>query len=97
MSGTLGRLRKNGVRRVRITKMISVWVASDSTNQPVWNRLSPAWKSQSMTPKVRKSKRELIGPKTIMKRWISPRSQCAGRRSCSSSTSSVGIVISLTS
>ena len=35
----LGRLRKNGTRRVRMTKTTSVWVASDSTNQPVRNSL----------------------------------------------------------
>ena len=27
----------NGIRLVRITWMIRVWVISDSTNQPVWN------------------------------------------------------------
>ena len=32
----LGRLRK-GLPVVRITKSTSVWVASDSTNHPVWN------------------------------------------------------------
>ena len=39
--GRLGVLRKNGTRRVRITKMIRVWVASDSTNQPERNS---AWR-----------------------------------------------------
>ena len=43
----LGRLRKNGTRRVRITKMTNVCVASDSTNHPVWNRDSPAWNTQA--------------------------------------------------
>ena len=33
-SGRLGRLLKKGTRRVRMTKMTSVWVVSDSTNQP---------------------------------------------------------------
>src|SRR5689334_1450284 len=60
--GRLGRLRKKGLRRVRMTKMIRVCVASDSTNHPVWNKLAPAWKIQSIIPKVRKSKSELIGP-----------------------------------
>ena len=29
--GTLGRLRKNGTRRVRMTNTTRVWVASDSS------------------------------------------------------------------
>ena len=33
-SGRLGRLWKNGIRRVRMMKITSVCVASDSTNQP---------------------------------------------------------------
>ena len=33
----LGRLWKNGTRRVRMRKTTRVWVASDSTNQPVRN------------------------------------------------------------
>ena len=33
-SRRLGRLRQNGMVRVRITKITSVCVASDSTNQP---------------------------------------------------------------
>ena len=39
--GRLGRLRRNGTRRVRITKMTRVCVASDSTNQPVRNSSWP--------------------------------------------------------
>lgn len=38
----LGRLRKKGTRRVRMTKTTRVWVASDSTNHPVRNSLWPA-------------------------------------------------------
>jgi hypothetical protein len=34
----LGRLRRNGTRRVRMTKTTRVWVASDSTTQPVRTR-----------------------------------------------------------
>jgi hypothetical protein len=34
-SGTLGWLRKKGVRRVRITKITRVWVARDSTHSQV--------------------------------------------------------------
>ena len=72
-------------------------MASDSTNQPDRNSGASALKTQIMIPKVAKSKIELIGPKKSMKRRISAVSQCAGRSSCSSSTRSVGIVISLTS
>ena len=67
-SGVLGRLRKNGTRRVRIAKMTRLWVASDSTNQPDRNSGASALKTQIMIPKVAKSKIELIGPKKIMKR-----------------------------
>ena len=77
-SGVLGLLRKNGTRRVRIAKMIRVCVASDSTNQPERNSGARAWKTQSMTPKVAKSKIELIGPKKSMKRRMKAVSQCAG-------------------
>ena len=90
-SGRLGRLRKNGMRLVRIAKMTRVWVARDSTNQPVRNSAGPAWKIQSMTPKVAKSKIELIGPKKSMNRRMKAMSQRDGRTSCSSSTWSVGM------
>ena len=90
-SGTLGRLRKNGMRRVRIAKMTRVWVARDSTNQPERNSAGPAWNTHSMTPKVMKSKTELIGPKKSMNRRMKPMSQRAGRATCSGSTSSVGM------
>ena len=46
--------------------MTRVWVAIDSTNQPVLNSAWPAWSRASMTQKVRKSKIELIGPNTPM-------------------------------
>jgi len=52
--GRLGRLR-HGVPAVRITKSTRVWVARDSTNHPVWNRASEAWKPHSRIAKVRKS------------------------------------------
>ena len=86
-----GVLRKNGMRRVRIAKITSAWVASDSTNQPAWNSGSPAWKIHSMTPKVAKSNTELTGPKNSMKRLMNPTSQREGRASCSGSTLSVGM------
>ena len=38
ISGQLARLSINGILLVRMTWMINVWVKSDSTNQPVWNR-----------------------------------------------------------
>src|SRR6266540_863730 len=96
-SGGLGRLRKNGTRWVRMMKFTSVWVARDSTNQPLWNSVSPASKTQIITPNVMKSYIELIGPKNIMNRRMNEVSQWAGRLSSSSSTLSVGMVISLTS
>ena len=74
----VGRLRKNGTRRVRITKVTRVWVASDSTNQPAWNRCCPAWNTHSMTPKVMKSNTELTGPKVSMNRRMKPTSQRMG-------------------
>ena len=77
--------------RVRMAKITSVCVASDSTNHPDRKRSGPAWKPHSMTPKVTKSKSELSGPKKSMKRWMKAMSQCDGRRSCSASTLSVGI------
>jgi hypothetical protein len=54
MRGRLGRLRQNGLRRVRIAKNTSTWVASDSTNQPVWNVL------RSGKPKF--TSREVVTP-----------------------------------
>ena len=54
VSGRLGRLRR-GLPAVRMTKRTSVCVASDPTNQPVWNSASEARKPHSSTPNVRKS------------------------------------------
>ena len=73
--------------------MTKVWVAIDSTNQPVLNSTWPAWRKESMTQKVRKSKIELTGPNTDMKRRMNLMSQAAGRASASGSTRSVGITI----
>lgn len=42
-------------------------MASDSTNQPVWNSCSEAWKARSRTKKVRNSDMELTGPVSRMK------------------------------
>ncbi len=89
----LGRLFQNGCRRVRMTKITSVCVASDSTNQPVRNSAALACSTPSITPKVAKSKRLLIGPKNAMKLRMNPMSHADGRASISSSTVSVGIVI----
>ena len=49
-----GRLR-SGLPAVRMTNSTSVWVASDSTNQPVWKSSGVAWKKSSSAPNVRKS------------------------------------------
>src|SRR5512143_1953009 len=42
----------HGGAPVRMTKMTSVWVASDSTNQPVRNSAPPAWNTPSMRANV---------------------------------------------
>ncbi len=89
--GMLGRLRKKGTRRVRIRNTTRVWVASDSTNQPVRNSSWLACRTVSITKNVRKSKIELIGPKTLMNRRTKAMSQAAGRASTSGSTLSVGM------
>ena len=73
-----GLLRKNGTLRVRIAKMISVWVASDSTNQPVRNSTAPACRTPSINPNVRKSNSELMGPNVSMKRRMNATFQCEG-------------------
>src|SRR5450759_4850854 len=61
MRGQLARLWMNGILLVRITWMISVWVKSDSTNQPVWNRagLFAVLNTVSMIQTVGSSKIEL--------------------------------------
>ena len=71
--------------------MISVWVASDSTNQPVRNSTGPACKIPSISPNVMKSNSELIGPKVSMNRRMKAMFQCEGACSCSASTLSVGM------
>ena len=86
-----GLLRTNGTRRVRIAKMISVWVASDSTNQPVRNSTGPACSAPSINPNVRKSNSELMGPNVSMNRRMNAMFQCDGASNCSLSTRSVGI------
>ena len=73
-SAPLGLLRRNGTRRVRIAKITSDCVASDSMNQPVRNSSGPAWNSPNMIANVRKSNSELIGPNTNMNRRMEPMS-----------------------
>ncbi len=63
----------------------------DSTNHPVLNSLWPACRSESMTQNVMKSKIELSGPNTDMKRRMNFVSHAAGRASASGSTRSVGM------
>src|SRR5450756_658150 len=62
MSGQLARLWMNGILLVRMTWMISVWVKSDSTNQPVWNSAGLCQQSNmyNIMKNVRLSKIELI-------------------------------------
>ncbi|MFF4763403.1 hypothetical protein [Streptomyces sp. NPDC001292] len=63
--GEAGRLRRNGVRRVRMAKITRVRGAGEFTNQPVW-------KTHSVTAKVTKSDSEPIGPEHIVKRRMKP-------------------------
>ena len=60
-------------------------------NQPLRNSLWLACNTTSITKNVRKSKIELSGPKTLMKRRTKPMSQAAGRATVSGSTRSVGM------
>ncbi len=46
-----GRLRRNGTRRVLMAKMIRVWVAMDSINQPARNSPGAALKTNSISAK----------------------------------------------
>src|SRR5229473_610782 len=54
-------------RLVRMTRTTTLADMTDSMNQPVLNSVSLLWKTRMSTPKVRKSKIELIGPKVAMK------------------------------
>ena len=58
--------------------MISVCVASDSTNHPVRNSTGPACSTPSINPNVRKSNSELIGPNVSMNRRMNAMFQCDG-------------------
>jgi len=73
-----GLLRRNGTLRVRIAKTISVWVASDSTNQPVRNSADPACRTPIINPNVTKSNSDLIGPNVSMKRRMNAMFQRGG-------------------
>ena len=75
-----GGCARTGTRRVRIAKMISVWVAIDSTNQPARNSPGTASNTHSIRANVAKSNTELIGPKRNMKRRMKAMSQCDGRQ-----------------
>ena len=75
-----GLLRRNGTLRVRIAKTISVWMASDSTNQPVRNSAGPACRTPSINPNVRKSNSDLTKRNVSMKRRIYAMFQCEGRQ-----------------
>ena len=80
ISGLLGRLRKNGMRRVRIDEDDEA-SASRATRRT--SRTGTASRRrrrpQIITANVAKSKIELIGPKNDMKRRMKPMSHCAGR------------------
>ena len=94
----LGRLRQKGVRRVLMTKMTSVCVASDSTNQPVRN--SGAWACSTPEQDGERGEVEHRTEWSETDHEASDEARCPsadGRSSISSSTLSVGIVIWLMS
>src|ERR1039457_3281217 len=95
MSGQLARLWMNGILLVRIIWMIRVWVNSDSTNQPVWNKAGSfqLLNRYNIMKNVRQSKIELIGPINKIKRRILSMVHWRGLISHSASTSSVGMVV----
>ena len=64
-SNVLGLLRNAGLW-VRRTSTTASSVNSDIRNHEVWNVASLARKTSISTPKVKRSKTELISPKTIM-------------------------------
>ncbi len=92
VTSRLGRLRKNGMRRVRIAKMTSVWVARDSTNQPVRNTHRPR---RGSTPSIsaeceeveHRAQRAEDRHEPADERDVPVRRRC----SCSASTWSVGM------
>jgi hypothetical protein len=62
--GLLGLLLQNGdFSLVLMTKITRVCEVRDSINHAVWNSGSEALKAKSIVKNVRKSKRELTGPK----------------------------------
>ena len=79
--GMLGRLRKNGTRRVRITNTTRVWVASDSTNQPLRNSLWLACRTCSITKKIREVEDRADGAEHAHEPPHEAMSQAAGRAS----------------
>src|SRR5947209_18603328 len=85
----------NGTFAVRIMWTMSVCVASDSMNQPDWNKLwcagAFAPKTYHMSANVAMSKIELIGPTNTMNRPMSSARHCRGTRTYSGSMSSHGI------
>lgn len=59
----LGRLKKNGVRAVRITKITRISVATDSTNHPVWKKEFFCVEKIYHNPKCQEIKKRTYGPK----------------------------------
>ncbi|MNL55689.1 hypothetical protein D3C87_1791190 [compost metagenome] len=80
-----------GDPRVRMTKTTRVWVSRDSTNHAVWKTGAVAAKTPSRSPKVRRSKTELMGPSTSMKRRTKPMSHRRGLSRAAGSTRSPGM------
>ena len=77
--------------------MTSVWVHRDSKNHAVLKRGCEAWNTHSKIPKVRKSNKELIGPKNIINLCILPTFQGLDLSRYSSSTASEGMATCETS
>ena len=89
-SGTLGPLRKNGIRLVRITNITRVWVARDSTNQPEPEQYRAALEHPQHDAESDEVEHRAAGPKKSMNRRMKLTSQRVGRVTSSGSTSSVG-------
>ena len=91
VSGLLGRLL-HGLPAVRMTNSTSVCVASDSTNQPVWNSRLPSVEHAQQHDERQEVESELTGPMKSMNRGSAAMSQRRGFWMKPASTWSVGMV-----
>ena len=85
----LGRLR-SGLPRVRMTKMTSTWVASDSMNQPVRKSAAAAWKTREQEAEGEEVEERADRAEHQHEARMKRMSQRAGGASSSASTSSSG-------